>query len=185
MLNLELKWEQDQRPQPGLSVIEAVGSGPADESVIVAEWFVRPGQTVSRGDAVAALEATKSVFELTSPLSGVIEELCAEEGATVPVGAPLAKVRTSETGQRPRPVVQENPGKPILRRLDSRETLHLPRANTRPRAFDVGISSIAEVEEEMIRATLRDKNGNRRDTARVLGISERTLYRKMEKYDIR
>ncbi len=44
--------------------------------------------------------------------------------------------------------------------------------------------SIDEVEQEMIRATLREKNGSRRDAARVLGISERTLYRKMEKYGI-
>lgn len=45
--------------------------------------------------------------------------------------------------------------------------------------------TIEDVEEEMIRQTLREKNGNRRDTARQLGISERTLYRKMEKYGIR
>ena len=45
---------------------------------------------------VAALEATKSVFELTSPVSGTIEEVCAAEGDTVAVGAPLAKVRTSD-----------------------------------------------------------------------------------------
>ena len=117
LLNLELKWEQDEQPQAGLSLIEAVGSGPADETVIVSELFVKPGQEVARGDIVAALEATKSVFELTSPISGVIEEICAGEGDTVTVGAPLAKVRTTDAAQRPRPVIQENPGKPILRRL--------------------------------------------------------------------
>lgn len=144
LLNLELSWEQPLPPQSGLSLIEAVGSGPADETVIVSELFVRTGQPVARGDVVAALEATKSVFELTSPISGVIEELCAGEGDTVPVGAPLAKVRTTE-GQRPRPVIQENPGKPILRRLESSATLHLPRSDSRPRQFDVGVSSIAAV----------------------------------------
>ncbi len=145
LLNLELKWQQDEQPQEGLSLIEAVGSGPADETVIVSELFVKPGQEVARGDVVAALEATKSVFELTSPIAGVIEELCAAEGDTVAVGAPLAKVRTAELGQRPRPAVQENPGKPILRCLESTETLHVPRSDTRPRAFDVGVSSIATV----------------------------------------
>ncbi len=145
LLNLELKWIQDEQPEQGISLIEAVGSGPADETVIVSELFLRPGQTIARGDVVAALEAAKSVFELTSPVSGAIEEICVREGDTVPVGAPLAKVRTTSAGQRQRPVTQEQSGKPALRRLESRETLHLPRCETKRRAFDVGISTIATV----------------------------------------
>lgn len=145
LLNLELRWEQPPQVAEGMSLIEAVGSGPADETVLVSELFVESGQQVTRGDVVAALEATKSVFELTSPVTGVIEELCVQEGDTVAVGAPLAKVRTVSNNQRPRPVVQEHAGKPILRRLESRETLHLPRSISRPRAFHVGISSIATV----------------------------------------
>ena len=85
---------EPKQPQQGIGLIEAVGSGPADETVIVSELFVRPGQEIARGDVVAALEATKSVFELTSPVSGTIEELCVAEGDTVAVGAPLAQVRT-------------------------------------------------------------------------------------------
>ncbi|MFO7903098.1 MAG: beta-ketoacyl-ACP synthase 3 [Pirellulaceae bacterium] len=145
LLDLELKWERNEQPRDGLSLIEAVGSGPADETVIISELFVQAGQSVERGEVVAALEATKSVFELTSPVTGVIEEICAAEGDTVSVGAPLAKVRAADAGQRPRPVVQENPGKPLLRRQKSRDTLHLPRHDSRPRAFGVGISSIATV----------------------------------------
>ncbi len=145
LLNLELKWSQTPQQPLGLCLIEAVGSGPADETVIVSELFIRPGQEIARGDVVAALEATKSVFELTSPVSGTIEEICAAEGDTVAVGAPLAKVRSGAETQRPRPVVQEQPGKPLLRRLDNLGTLHLPRCESRPRAFDVGISSIATV----------------------------------------
>jgi len=145
LLSLELTWERAERSADGLSEIEAVGSGPADETVLVSELFLHPGQKVARGDVIAALEATKSVFELTSPITGTVEQVCAQEGDTVPVGAPLAKVRTTESGQRPRPVVQENPGKPVLRRLRSSQTLHLPREKCRPRAFDVGISTIATV----------------------------------------
>jgi 2-oxoisovalerate dehydrogenase E1 component len=145
LLNLELKWIQDEQPEQGISLIEAVGSGPADETVIVSELFLQPGQTIARGDVVAALEAAKSVFELTSPVSGAIEEICVREGDTVPVGAPLAKVRTTSAGQRQRPVTHEQSGKPALRRLESHETLHLPRCETKRRAFDVGISTIAAV----------------------------------------
>ena len=145
LLNLELKWIQDEQPEQGISLIEAVGSGPADETVVVSELFLRLGQTIVRGDVVAALEAAKSVFELTSPVSGTIEEICVREGDTVPVGTPLARVRTTSAGQRQRPLTQEQSGKPVLRRLESRETLHLPRCETKRRAFDVGISTIATV----------------------------------------
>ncbi len=143
LLNLELNWQEVAPPQAGICLIEAVGSGPADETVIVSELFIQPGQEVARGDVVAALEATKSVFELTSPVSGRIEQLCVAEGETVSVGAPLATVRAVDQRQRRRPVIQEQSGKPLLRRLDSTATLHLPRCDNRPRAFDVGISSIA------------------------------------------
>ncbi|OQY30395.1 MAG: hypothetical protein B6244_00640 [Candidatus Cloacimonetes bacterium 4572_55] len=46
-------------------------------------------------------------------------------------------------------------------------------------------NTIEEMELKMIRAALIEKNGNRRSAAFSLGISERTLYRKMSKYNIR
>ncbi|HSB53324.1 MAG TPA: helix-turn-helix domain-containing protein, partial [Gemmatimonadales bacterium] len=42
--------------------------------------------------------------------------------------------------------------------------------------------SMAEVERAAIEAALRDTNGNRRKAAEVLGIGERTLYRKLKAY---
>ena len=145
LLNLDLSWVPEPEPEVGLSSIKAVGSGPSDETVIVSELFLRAGQAVERGDVVAALEATKSVFELTSPVSGVVETICVSEGDTVLVGAPLVEVRTGDAGLRPRPITREQSGQPVLRRRENRETLHLPRTDTKRRAFDVGLSSIAAV----------------------------------------
>ena len=89
---------------------------------------------------MASLEATKSVFELTSPVSGTIEEICVREGDTVPVGAPLGQSPHDDRGTAPE---TRHPG--TVRHagaasLESRETLHLPRCETKRRAFDVGIS---------------------------------------------
>ena len=42
-----------------------------------------------------------------------------------------------------------------------------------------------EMEEALIRQVLQETGGNRRETARRLGIGERTLYRKLAKYDLR
>ncbi len=45
--------------------------------------------------------------------------------------------------------------------------------------------SVSEMEKEMIKATLIKTGGNKRKAAKVLGLSERTLYRKINKYGLR
>jgi two-component system response regulator HydG len=40
------------------------------------------------------------------------------------------------------------------------------------------------MEEDMIRAVLAQTDGNRKEAARILGIGERTLYRKLKKYQL-
>jgi len=45
--------------------------------------------------------------------------------------------------------------------------------------------SIAEAERQLIRNTLAMVNGNRVEAARILGIGERTLYRKLKEYGLR
>ena len=45
----------------------------------------------------------------------------------------------------------------------------------------VGIP-LTEVERILIRNTLADVGGNRQEAAKILGIGERTLYRKLKKY---
>jgi two-component system response regulator HydG len=44
---------------------------------------------------------------------------------------------------------------------------------------------LEEVERELIARTLESTGGNRETAARILGIGERTLYRKIEKYGLR
>ena len=43
--------------------------------------------------------------------------------------------------------------------------------------------SMAEVERAAIEAALADTGGNRRKAAEMLGIGERTLYRKLKEYE--
>jgi DNA-binding NtrC family response regulator len=44
--------------------------------------------------------------------------------------------------------------------------------------------TMAEVEKAAIEAALREYRGNRRRAAEVLGIGERTLYRKIKSYHL-
>lgn len=49
---------------------------------------------------------------------------------------------------------------------------------------EVGTVSMQDMEKELIISTLEKYRGNRRMTSNALGISERTLYRKIKEYDI-
>ncbi|TXN31132.1 2-oxo acid dehydrogenase subunit E2 [Lacisediminihabitans profunda] len=56
------------------------------------EWLVKPGDYVHKGDIVAAVDTDKTVMDVESFDEGVVAELLVEEGVTVPVGAPLARI---------------------------------------------------------------------------------------------
>ena len=45
-------------------------------------------------------------------------------------------------------------------------------------------ATVAEMEKELIRSTLERLSGSKRKTAKSLGLSERTLYRKLKRYGI-
>ena len=49
-------------------------------------------------------------------------------------------------------------------------------------SIDDLVMPLAEVERILIRNALRQKGGNREQAAKALGISERTLYRKIKEY---
>jgi len=52
------------------------------------------------------------------------------------------------------------------------------------KSASIGDVSMKELEKEMIIRTLKKFENNRRKTAELLGISERTLYRKINEYGI-
>ena len=66
------------------------------ESGVVAEWLIAPGDAISRGDVVAVVDTDKGAIEIEAFQAGVVEELLEPVGARVPVGGPLALVRTPE-----------------------------------------------------------------------------------------
>jgi two-component system response regulator HydG len=50
--------------------------------------------------------------------------------------------------------------------------------------FELAGRSLDEMERELIRVNLELMGGNREKTAKVLGIGERTLYRKIKEYGL-
>lgn len=69
--------------------------GANDDSAILAEWLVEDGQKVTKRQALAALESTKTTAELYAPADGYIH-LSASAGAEYAVDALLATIDESE-----------------------------------------------------------------------------------------
>lgn len=64
------------------------------------EWLVKPGDCVKRGDIVAVVETQKGAIEIEIFETGQIEQVLVNLGTKVPVGTPLARIRT-DVGAEP------------------------------------------------------------------------------------
>jgi len=68
-------------PKLGLTMTEGV----------LAEWKVKPGDSVSAGAVIFVVETDKIANEVEAPSAGTIAEILVEAGETVPVGTPVAR----------------------------------------------------------------------------------------------
>jgi pyruvate dehydrogenase E2 component (dihydrolipoamide acetyltransferase) len=59
----------------------------------VAEWKVKPGDTVNKGDIIASIETMKGLIDMEVFDDGVIETLLVPVGAELAVGQAIAKLR--------------------------------------------------------------------------------------------
>jgi 2-oxoisovalerate dehydrogenase E1 component len=149
LLEMELVWEAPPSGEEGCHFIEAIGSGPSDDTVRIEAILVKPGSAVAPGTVVALVEASKATYEIASPVAGIVNEVLAGDGDMVAVGVPLLKVRTAGPKRR-KVVTQEHSGRPRLRhrasvvprRLRSRQLAFTAGSVARP---SVNILSIAAV----------------------------------------
>ena len=73
-------------PQVGESVTEGT----------IVQWLKGVGDHVDRYDPLVEVLTDKVSMEVPSPVAGVITELLAEEGQTLPMGAPIASIQTED-----------------------------------------------------------------------------------------
>jgi pyruvate dehydrogenase E2 component (dihydrolipoyllysine-residue acetyltransferase) len=64
------------------------------EAGTLVQWLVKPGDRVKHGDIVAVVETQKGAIEIESFQTGQIEKFLVDVGTKVPVGTPLALIRT-------------------------------------------------------------------------------------------
>ncbi len=64
----------------------------------LANWLVKPGQSVKQDDPIAEIETDKVAVEVPAPASGVITEQLVKEGETVQIGKIIARLTEGATG---------------------------------------------------------------------------------------
>ncbi len=148
LLDLDVQWQEPKKLAAGKLAVPAVGSAPSDDHVQVVQWLVRPGETVQIGAPLATVEASKSVFEMTSPHDGTVDQLLVDEGESVPVGEPVVilDAQGCQTHVDAAPGLFRPGQTPILRAKPRSGRIVLRRDSGQPRQFDVGMSSIATIE---------------------------------------
>ena len=80
------------------------------EAGTLVEWMVKPGDHVSRGDIVAVVETQKGAIEIEIFETGLVERMLVGVGTMVPVGTPLAWIRSdqeAEAGAVAAPLLRE------------------------------------------------------------------------------
>jgi len=75
-----------QLPQVGESVTEG----------IIGKWLKEVGSKVEKFDPLVEVVTDKVAMELPSPVTGILKEIVAFEGETVPMGAIIADIETNE-----------------------------------------------------------------------------------------
>jgi pyruvate/2-oxoglutarate dehydrogenase complex dihydrolipoamide acyltransferase (E2) component len=70
------------------------------EEGTVSRWLKRPGERVARGEPLVEIETDKVNSELESPYEGLLTEIVAAEGTTVPVGEVIARIDSGGPGEK-------------------------------------------------------------------------------------
>lgn len=73
-------------PQVGESVVEGT----------IGKWLKKPGDRVERYEPLVEVVTDKVTMEVPSPVDGSLVKILAQEGETIPMGAPIAEVETGD-----------------------------------------------------------------------------------------
>src|SRR5215467_802255 len=78
-------------PQLGASVHEGMNS----------RWLVKPGDRVVEFEPMLEVDTDKVNAEVPAPVTGILKEILAQEGATVEAGTEIAVVELEGDGEAP------------------------------------------------------------------------------------
>ncbi|MDE2844065.1 MAG: dihydrolipoamide acetyltransferase family protein [Chloroflexota bacterium] len=87
-------------PHVGESVVEGT----------IGKWLKQPGDRIERFEPLVEVVTDKVTMEVPSPVDGSLLKILAEEGQTIPMGAPIAEVETADGQSASAEPVPAEPG---------------------------------------------------------------------------
>jgi 2-oxoisovalerate dehydrogenase E2 component (dihydrolipoyl transacylase) len=97
----ETRWRARSARRAGGTTVAKVTMPQLGESVAegtIGKWLKQPGDTVELYEPLVEVITDKVNAEVPSPFEGILREILAEEGATVPNNAEIAVIETSDDG---------------------------------------------------------------------------------------
>lgn len=129
-------------------------------------------------------EMKKEIDELRATIAAMSHHNAPHTGAPSPVTSPVIYTKPDALATVAHPI-QPVLGHNISHPIDKEEGVIVHEdAEYVPDEAVQTIPSLEDAEREMIRQSLERNNGKRKKTAEELGISERTLYRKIKEYNL-
>jgi pyruvate dehydrogenase E2 component (dihydrolipoamide acetyltransferase) len=71
------------------------------EEGTVLQWLKKVGEEIAVGDEIVEIETDKANMAYESDVAGTLTEILADEGATLPIGSPIATVGDPSEGSKP------------------------------------------------------------------------------------
>ena len=125
------------------------------EAGVLRSWAIEPGERVARGQVVGEVETDKGIIDLEIWEDGVVEVLLVTPGTKVPVGTPIARLRTAAAPGERRPVPPSTAGPTArdgaaalaapaasMRAAQSRPSRATPAARQRARELGVELANV-------------------------------------------
>ena len=139
-------------PQMGVSVSEGT----------ITRWAKQVGDRIEADETIVEISTDKVDTEVPSPASGVVREMLADEGETVPVNTRIAVIDTGgDAGGRRAPAERAGPPPTDARRARRRASPEPPRrrAAARPRAAAAADAPPTAASADESGRTLRQPGG--------------------------
>lgn len=127
------------------------------EEGTLAQWLKGVGDSVSKGDILAEIETDKATMDLEAYDEGILEQLLIEEGATVPIGEPIAIIGDGSGTQSAAPTAgqsgQPGPGEAAAPADQPTQAAPTAPASPAPAAAPSEPGTASDQEPERIRTS--------------------------------
>ncbi|PJZ49438.1 pyruvate dehydrogenase complex dihydrolipoamide acetyltransferase [Leptospira saintgironsiae] len=128
-------------------ISEMTQLSPTMSEGVLVKWLKKKGDSVAPGEILAEVETDKAVMEMEAFDSGVILEILAQEGAKLPVGAPVAII--GKAGEDITSLLSEAKSRSTAISTPAAAPVASPSPNPAPKKVENVVSStIPEPEEE-------------------------------------